>query len=107
MSQHNPNPQNQLNIKIDEKVGEGVYANFFVITNSPSEFILDFGRIVPGIPDARIYSRVMTTPMHAKQMLQLLEKNIQTFEQQFGEIKITGQQDNKAVGFKTTHPTEG
>ncbi len=102
-----PNPQNQLNIKIDEKVGEGVYANFFVITNSPSEFILDFGRIVPGIPDAKIYSRVMTTPQHAKQMLQLLEKNIQTFESQFGEIKIIGQQDNKAIGFKTSNPTEG
>jgi len=102
-----PNPTNQLNIKIDEKVGEGVYANFFVITNSPSEFILDFGRIVPGIPDARIYTRVMTTPQHAKQMLQLLEKNIQTFEQQFGEIKVIGQPDNKSVGFKTSHPLEG
>lgn len=102
-----PNPQNQINIKIDEKVGEGVYANFFVITNSPSEFILDFGRIVPGIPDAKIYTRVMTTPQHAKQMLQLLEKNIQAFEAQFGEIKIIGQNDNKAIGFKTSNPTEG
>lgn len=102
-----PNPPNQLNIKIDEKVGEGVYANFFVITNSPSEFILDFGRIVPGIPDAKIYTRVMTTPQHAKQMLQLLEKNIQTFESQFGEIKIIGQQDNKSIGFKTNSPSEG
>jgi hypothetical protein len=102
-----PTPQNQLNIKIDEKVGEGVYANFFVISNSPSEFILDFGRIVPGIPDAKIYTRVMTTPQHAKQLMQLLEKNIEAFETQFGEIKIIGQADNKAVGFKTSHPTEG
>ena len=102
-----PNQPNQLNIKIDEKVGEGVYANFFVITNSPSEFILDFGRIVPGIPDAKIYTRVMTTPQHAKQLLQLLEKNIQGFESQFGEIKIIGQTDNKSVGFKTSHPDEG
>jgi len=102
-----PNQPNQLNIKIDEKVGEGVYANFFVISNSPSEFILDFGRIVPGIPDAKIYSRVLTTPQHAKQMLQLLEKNIQAFESQFGEIKITGQHENKGIGFKTSNPTEG
>ena len=49
-----PQPQQQLNIKIDEKVGEGTYANFFMITNSPSEFVIDFGRILPGIPDARI-----------------------------------------------------
>lgn len=102
-----PTPPNQLNIKIDEKVGEGVYANFFVISNSPSEFILDFGRIVPGIPDAKIYTRVMTTPQHAKQMMQLLEKNIEAFETQFGEIKIIGQADNKSVGFKTSHPTQG
>ncbi len=102
-----PPQQNQINIKIDEKVGEGVYANFFVISNSPSEFILDFGRIVPGIPDAKVYSRVMTTPQHAKQMLQLLEKNIEAFEKQFGEIKIIGQTDNKTVGFKTSHPTGG
>lgn len=99
----NPNPQQkQINIKLDEKVGEGTYANFFVITNSPSEFIMDCGRILPGLPDARIYSRVVMTPMHAKQLLQLLDKNIKSFEQQFGEIKVQGQTDNKAVGFKTT-----
>jgi len=102
----NQPPQTQLNIKIDEKVGEGVYANFFVMTNSPSEFILDCGRIVPGIPDAKIYARIMTTPQHAKQLLQLLEKNIQAYEGQFGEIKIIGQQDNKAIGFKTSSSGE-
>ncbi|MDD4148020.1 MAG: DUF3467 domain-containing protein, partial [Candidatus Cloacimonetes bacterium] len=60
------------------------------------------GRILPGLPDARIYSRVVMTPMHAKQLLQLLEKNINSFENQFGEIKVQGQGENKAVGFKTT-----
>ncbi len=101
-----PGPQQQLNIKIDEKVGEGVYANFFVISNSPSEYILDFGRIVPGIPDAKIYTRVMTTPQHAKQFLQLLESNIQAYEKQFGEIKIIGQPDVKGIGFKTNRAPE-
>ncbi|MCB5260506.1 MAG: DUF3467 domain-containing protein [Candidatus Cloacimonetes bacterium] len=101
MSNPNP-PQKQLNIKLDEKVGEGTYANFFMITNSPSEFIMDCGRILPGIPDARIYSRVVMTPMHTKQLLQLLEKNINNYEKQFGEIKVQGQGENKAVGFKTT-----
>jgi len=100
MSNPNP-PQNQLQIKIDEKVGEGTYANFFMITNSPSEFIVDCGRILPGIPDARIYSRVLMTPSHAKQLMQLLEKNIESYENQFGEIKVQGQTDNKPIGFKT------
>ncbi|MDD3536050.1 MAG: DUF3467 domain-containing protein [Candidatus Cloacimonetes bacterium] len=93
-------PQNQLNIKLDEKVGEGTYANFFMITNSPSEFIMDCGRILPGLPDARIYTRVVMTPMHAKQLLQLLQKNIDSFEKQFGEIKMHGQSENKPIGFK-------
>ncbi|MCB5265572.1 MAG: DUF3467 domain-containing protein [Candidatus Cloacimonetes bacterium] len=100
----NPNPpQKQLNIKLDEKVGEGTYANFFMITNSPSEFILDCGRILPGLPDARIYTRVVMTPSHAKQLLQLLEQNIATFEKQHGEVKVHGQNpgENKGVGFKT------
>nr|MDK2850561.1 hypothetical protein [Candidatus Cloacimonadota bacterium] len=100
MPNQNP-PQKQLNIKLDEKVGEGVYANFFMITNSPSEFIMDCGRILPGLPDARIYSRVVMTPSHAKQLLQLLQKNMDAYEKQFGEVKVLGQSENKAVGFKT------
>ncbi|HQF67555.1 MAG TPA: DUF3467 domain-containing protein [Candidatus Cloacimonadota bacterium] len=95
-----PQQQQQLNIKIDEKVGEGTYANFFMITNSPSEFVIDFGRILPGIPDARIYTRVVCTPQHAKQLLQILQKNIEGFENQFGEIKVQGVTENKPVGFK-------
>lgn len=95
-----PQQQNQINIKIDEKVGEGTYANFFVITNSPSEFVIDFGRILPGIPDAKIYTRVVCTPQHAKQFLQTLDKNIENYEKQFGEIKLQGMPENKPVGFK-------
>ena len=102
-----PPQQNQINIKIDEKVGEGTYSNFFLITNSPSEFILDFGRILPGIPDAKIYTRVVTTPQHAKQFLQALEKNIENFESQFGEIKVQGQQENRPVGFKPDNKVNG
>ena len=90
----------KLNIKLDEKVGEGIYANLFLITNSPSEFIIDCGRIVPGLPDAKIYSRILMTPQHAKQLLKTLEKNIINFEKQHGEIKLPGKQDDKEIGFK-------
>ena len=102
MTQQKPQPQ-QINIKLDEKVGEGVYANFFMIANNPSEYIIDCGRIVPGLPDARIYSRIMTTPQHAKQLLKLLQQNIEQYEKQFGEIKIPQMpnQDNKNIGFQS------
>ncbi len=97
---NNPQQQKKLNIKLDEKVGEGIYANFFMITNSPSEFIIDFGRILPGLPDARIYSRVLTTPQHAKQLMQILQQNIAKFEEQNGEIKLPGKHNAKEVGFQ-------
>ena len=90
----------KINVKLDEKVGEGVYSNFFMITNSPSEFIIDFGRIVPGIPGAKIYSRIFTTPQHAKQLLKIMERNVENFEKQHGEIKIPGKPDEKEIGFK-------
>jgi hypothetical protein len=94
--------QQKLNVKLDEKIGEGTYANFFMITYSSSEFIIDFGRVVPGLPDARIYSRVLTTPQHVKQLLTILQKNVEQFENQHGEIKVAGQgvSDNKGIGFK-------
>jgi hypothetical protein len=101
MNQQKP-VQQQLNIKLDEKVGEGVYANFFMIANNPSEYIIDCGRIVPGLPDARIYSRIMTTPQHAKQLLQILQQNIEQYEKQYGEIKIQlgVNTENKNIGFQ-------
>ena len=92
----------KINVKIDETVGEGVYANFFMITNSPSEFVIDFGRILPGLPNAKIYSRILTTPQHAKQFLQILEKNIENFEAKNGEIKMPGKTEDKDIGFKNT-----
>jgi hypothetical protein len=90
----------RINVKIDETVGEGVYANFFMINNSPSEFVIDFGRILPGLPNAKIYSRILTTPQHAKQLLQILGKNIENFEKKNGEIKMPGKQEEKDIGFK-------
>ena len=91
----------KLNIKLDEKIGEGIYSNFVMITSSPSEFILDFGRIAPGLKDARILSRIFTTPQHAKQFLNLLGKNIENFENKNGEIKMLGKSDDKEIGFKS------
>jgi len=92
----------KINVKIDEKVGEGIYANFFMIVNNPSEFIIDCGRMLPGLPTARIYSRILTTPQHAKQLLKTLEQNIEKFEDQFGEIKLPGIHEEKEIGFKST-----
>ncbi len=84
-------PQQQpqtLQINLDEKVAQGEYVNFANIIHSPSEFVIDLGRIMPGRTDVKVYSRVIMTPLHAKQFLQALAQNIGLFEQKFGEIRL-------------------
>ena len=84
--------QPQLRITIDESTSEGQYVNFANIIHSPSEFVLDLGRIVPGRNDVKVYSRVIMTPLHAKQLLEALAQNIALFESKFGEIRMEGAQ---------------
>lgn len=71
---------------IDEPTSAGHYVNFANILHNPTEFVVDFGRIVPGRPDVKILSRILTTPVHAKQLLKALAQNIALYEQQFGTI---------------------
>jgi len=77
----------QIQIELPEDVAEGIYANFAVITHSPSEFVIDFARMVPGAPKAKVQGRIIMTPMNAKMLLKALEDNIKKFEDKFGEIK--------------------
>ena len=80
----------QIRILLEEDVAQGQYVNFANIIHSPSEFIVDLGRIMPGRTDVKIYSRVIMTPQHAKQLLAALGQNIALFEQKFGEIRLEG-----------------
>lgn len=80
--------QQTIQITLDEKIAQGEYVNFANIIHSPSEFVIDLGRVVPGRTDVKIYSRVIMTPLHAKQLLQALAQNISLFEQKFGEIRL-------------------
>ncbi len=75
-----------LKITIDDATSAGHYVNFANIMHNMTEFVLDFGRIMPGRPDVRIFSRILTTPIHAKQFLNALQENIRLYEQQFGAI---------------------
>ena len=79
--------QQTIRIVLDDAIAQGEYVNFANIIHSPSEFILDLGRVVPGRSDVKIYSRVILTPLHAKQLLEALGHNIAHFEQKYGEIR--------------------
>ena len=79
--------QQQINIELDEKMAEGVYSNLAIINHSVSEFVVDFVSIMPGAPKAKVKSRVVLTPQHAKKFLKALNENVQRFENAHGTIK--------------------
>ena len=79
--------KNQINIELKEEIAQGIYSNLAIITHSSSEFVIDFVRIMPGIPKANVQSRVILTPEHAKRLLLALKDNIAKFESLHGPIK--------------------
>ncbi|MEI7977914.1 MAG: DUF3467 domain-containing protein [Bacteroidota bacterium] len=88
MSNEIPNDPNQINIELSEEMAEGIYANLAIITHSNSEFVLDFIRIMPGVPKAKVKSRIVLTPEHAKRLLLALNDNISKYEEQVGSINL-------------------
>lgn len=89
----------QLQIELNEEVAEGTYSNLVMISHSPEEFILDFIRVMPGVPKARVKSRIVVTPGHAKRLLAALHDNIQRYEAQHGDIgEIQAQQPVQFTG---------
>jgi len=83
-----PQPANpgQVKITVSEQVSLGTYANFASIVHNFAEFLIDFGRIVPGREDVQVVSRIVMTPVHAKQLLRALNENVAIYERNFGEI---------------------
>jgi len=81
----------QINIELDEKTAEGAYANLAIINHSASEFVVDFVAIMPGVPKAKVKSRIVLTPQHAKRLLKALAENIHRFEAAHGTISDTEQ----------------
>lgn len=78
----------QLDIELNHEVAQGTYANLAIISHSTSEFIVDFVRIMPGIPKAEVKSRIILTPEHAKRLMLALQDNIRKFEQINGTIRM-------------------
>ena len=82
--------KNQINIELTEEIAGGIYSNLAIITHSPTEFILDFVSMMPGTPTAKVKSRIVMTPQHAKRLYKALAENISKYESQFGTIKEVG-----------------
>jgi len=77
-----------IDVEISEEIAQGIYSNLAMIAHSPSEFVLDFLQMLPGMPKAKVKTRVIMTPEHVKRFLLALENNIRKYEAHFGEIKL-------------------
>ena len=103
MADEKTNPaQSQINIELSEEIAEGIYSNLAMIAHSNSEFVIDFIRLMPGVPKARVKSRVIITPEHAKRLLAALKDNISKYEATFGPIKQTNDVPQFPVNFGGT-----
>ena len=99
--------EQKLNINLTPEVAEGTYANLAIIAHSSSEFIVDFIRMMPGIKEANVKSRIILTPEHAKKLLFALQENIMRYEKEFGKIEIPTPQNAPAMPPRTANPFGG
>ena len=91
--------QGQLQIELPQDVAQGEQANFAIITHSSSDFVVDFARVLPGVPKAQVKTRVILAPEHAKRLLGALQENIVRYEREFGPIKIPNQEPRTIAPF--------
>jgi len=87
MSDQKTDKEGQINIELDKDIAEGTYSNLAIINHSISEFIVDFISVMPGQPKAKVKSRIILTPQHAKRLVKALAENVSRFEEAHGEIK--------------------
>ncbi len=99
---NSPQNQNQINIELSEEIAEGIYSNLAMIAHSNSEFVIDFIRLMPGVPKAKVKSRIVITPEHAKRLLFALKENIEKYEVSFGPIKRTDESPKFPMNFGGT-----
>lgn len=88
-----------MQLELPQDVAQGEYANFAIITHSSSDFILDFARMLPGVPKATVKSRVILAPEHAKRLLMALQENVLRYENEFGKIQIPNQEQRTIAPF--------
>lgn len=91
--------QNQINIELSEEMAEGVFANLAMIGHTNEEFVVDFIRVMPNMPKAKVKSRVILTPQHAKRLMRALVENVQRYEAQHGTIKDSNGSGDNGNGF--------
>ncbi len=95
--------QTQINIELPGEL-EAIYSNFAIINHSPSEIVIDFARLLPGVPKAKVHARIVLTPLNAKLLLKALQDNLAKYEEKFGEVRMPSDMGfeaaERSIGFK-------
>ena len=91
------NEKKQVTIELPEDIAQGVYTSLVIVNHSQTEFVLDFISMMPGMPKAKVKSRIILTPPHAKRLLAVLDENVKKYESQFGEIKDIGKKMEDSI----------
>ena len=96
----------QINIELTNEIAQGTYANLAIISHSSAEFVMDFIRVLPGLPKAQVKSRIIMTPEHAKRLMMALQDNVLRYESQLGKIKNTDGAGSNTLPLFGAAPTE-
>ena len=99
MKKANNSDKNNINIELDENTAQGSYSNLVIVNHSPTEFVLDFIQMMPGVPKAKVKSRIILTPQHAKRLMKALNENVSKFEDQHGQIPELDQGKGVPINF--------
>lgn len=95
--------QTQINIELPAEL-EAIYSNFAIINHSPSEIVIDFARLMPGVPKGKVHARIVLTPLNAKLLLKALQENLAKYEEKFGEVRLPSETGfvamDRSIGFK-------
>lgn len=85
-----PDADNAINIELNEKEADGIYSNLVLVSHSPHEFVLDFARMLPGIPKAKVAARIIVGPSHMVSLIQTLQDNLARYERSYGPVQKRG-----------------
>jgi hypothetical protein len=83
----------RIQLQVDEPIAQGTYSNIVLINHTENEFVLDFAYLQPGNPVAKVRSRIISSPRHTKRLLAALQKNVERYEERFGKIELSGEEE--------------
>lgn len=86
----------RIQLQVDDDIAEGLYTNLVLINHTENEFVLDFAFVPPGAQRAKVRARMISSPQHTKRLLRALQKNLEKYEERFGEID-TGEDEELLV----------